>query len=47
MASSFDIHNIGYTSKSEIKYDNRETDDRYAVLKLLSGGTVPPLFHIT
>jgi len=47
MSSSFDIHNISYTSKSEIKYDNRETDDRYAVIKLRLGGTIPPLFHIT
>jgi hypothetical protein len=47
MASSFDIHNISYTSNSGIKYDSRETDDRYVVLKLRLGGTIPPLLHIT
>ena len=46
MASSFDIHNISYTSKSEIKHDSRETDDRYVVLKLRLGGNIPPLAHI-
>jgi hypothetical protein len=45
--SNFDIHNISYTSKSEIKYDSRETDDRYVVLKLRLGGTIPPSLHKT
>jgi hypothetical protein len=38
MASSFDIHNISYNKKSEMKHDNHETDDRYVVLKLRLGG---------
>jgi hypothetical protein len=46
MASSFDIHNSSYNEKSEIKYDNHETDDRYVVLKLRLGGAIPPLAHI-
>ena len=31
MTSSYDNHNISYTQKSEIKYDSRETGDRYVV----------------
>jgi len=27
MAFTFDIHNISYNSKSEIKYGSRENDD--------------------
>jgi len=30
-----------------MKYDSRETDDRYVVLKLRLGGTIPPHFHVT
>jgi hypothetical protein len=29
MVYSFDIHNISYTLKSEIKYDSREIDESY------------------
>jgi hypothetical protein len=47
MASSCDIHNITCTYKSEIKYDSRETDDRYVLPKLRLGGTINPLFHVT
>jgi hypothetical protein len=47
MASSFDILNISYISKSVIKYDSCETDDRYVVLRLRLGGAILSLFHIT